>query len=92
MAKLTEIQGKVLSVIMRSWLKRGKPPIDSEITERTGTRSAKYHVANLQKGGYVSTDGHRRVLRDHTGERIRMECRFRPIIEVDLQIQDDKDV
>ncbi len=78
MDSLTPAQEEVLLVIMKSWLVRGKPPTDDEIADRVKVSSVKFHVANLQRGGYVSRDGYRRVFRDQHGNRIKMECRFRP--------------
>jgi predicted transcriptional regulator len=67
--RLTEKQEWVLDLVMRSWIVRGKPPSDKEIAERLTNctitaQTVKYHLGNLMKYGYLSSDGHRYVIRD----------------------------
>ena len=83
MKELTSKQERVLEMIMRSWIIRGKPPTDEEIADRLTdydltAHAVKYHVVNLMKHGYLSRDGHRYVLCDVSGERVQMQCRFVP--------------
>jgi len=92
MADLTKIQEIVYEVIVKSWEMRGKPPTDAEITRKTGAGAAKYHVGNLQKQGYISSDGHRRVLKDIRGNKVKMRCVFVQIPEKHLQNENDSGV
>lgn len=90
--ELMDKQIKVLAVVMRSWQKRGKPPQDQEIIDRTDVGDLKYHIGKLQAMGYLSRDGCRRVLKDHNGNTVRMVCTFQPIEQGVLQITDHQSV